>query len=492
MVLDTREFSLPVFHGWSTAARFIIRVCFGILMLALFACQNPETSGSNSSGSSKNGAPSTPTGLIATNATVTSLTITWNPVSGATSYQLFRTNSYSGPFTDLIYSGTGTTFTDTGLTSGNTYFYEIEATDSSGSSSLSTPASGTTIAVTPPSTPSNLSVGGFAATSLTITWSSASGASSYQLLRATISSGPFTQIFSGAGTTFTDTGLTTNTTYYYEVQATNTAGSSPLSSAVPGTTVANNNIYMTIYSGGLSVSTDGAANWTNYTTANGLTSYVGLGVFASGSTIYAATGYLGPGQGGLSISTNGGSSWTTYSNSTSSGFASLAAVGVYASGPNVYVATGSGVSISTTGGSSWTTYTTSDGLASNAVQGVYVSGSTIYAATQGGLSVSTTGGTSWTNYTTANGLGSNVVLGVYASGSTIYAATNGGLSVSTNSGTTWTTVSSLPATAAESVYASGSTIYVGTMNGLEISTNGGQSWTTYAPDGGDVRGVYAQ
>jgi hypothetical protein len=48
-------------------------------------------------------------------------------------------------------------------------------------------------------------------------------------------------------------------------------------------------------SGGLSFSTDGGTNFTNYTTAHGLASSVVSGAYASGSTIYAAT------AGGLSI-----------------------------------------------------------------------------------------------------------------------------------------------------------------------------------------------
>ena len=46
-------------------------------------------------------------------------------------------------------------------------------------------------------------------------------------------------------------------------------------------------------------------SFTNYTTANGLGANNVYGVYASGSSIYAAT------QGGLGISTNGGTSFTT-------------------------------------------------------------------------------------------------------------------------------------------------------------------------------------
>ena len=61
--------------------------------------------------------------------------------------------------------------------------------------------------------------------------------------------------------------------------------------------------------------------------------------------------------------------------------------GVYASGSSIYAATAFGLSISTNNGSSWSNYTTAQGLANDLVRGVYASGSSIYAATNGGLSI---------------------------------------------------------------------------------------------------------
>ena len=163
--------------------------------------------------------------------------------------------------------------------------------------------------------------------------------------------------------------------------------------------------------------------WTNYTTGSGLGNNSVYGVYAQGSTIYAATN-----NGGLSVSANNGTNWTTYT--TGSGLGNNVVPGVYASGSTIYAATyGGGLSVSANNGTNWTNYTIASGLGSNNVNGVYASGSTIYAATYGGLGVSANNGTSWTTYTSGSGLGNNSVFGVYASGSTIYAATFGGLSV---------------------------------------------------------------
>jgi hypothetical protein len=77
--------------------------------------------------------------------------------------------------------------------------------------------------------------------------------------------------------------------------------------------------------------------------------------------------------------------WTNYT--TGSGLANDNVNGVYADGSTIYAATSGGLSISTNNGTNWTNYTTGSGLGSDIVNGVYAAGSTIYAATSGGLSV---------------------------------------------------------------------------------------------------------
>jgi hypothetical protein len=131
--------------------------------------------------------------------------------------------------------------------------------------------------------------------------------------------------------------------------------------------------------GGLSISTDGGTTFTNRTTANGLGANWINGVYAVGSSVYAATETMG-----LSISTNGGANFTT-SNATNAGLGNNDVRGVYADGSSIFAATYGGLSISLDGGTTFTNYTS--GLGSDVVYGVYAVGSTIYAATAGGLSL---------------------------------------------------------------------------------------------------------
>lgn len=79
---------------------------------------------------------SAPTNVSAATASGTSINITWNAVSGASGYQIERSVNGSSGWTQI---GTPTTalYSDTGLTTGSTYFYRIRATNGAATSGYS-------------------------------------------------------------------------------------------------------------------------------------------------------------------------------------------------------------------------------------------------------------------------------------------------------------------------------------------------------------------
>jgi hypothetical protein len=68
-----------------------------------------------------------------------------------------------------------------------------------------------------------------------LTWNASSGATSYKVKRATVSGGPYTAVATPTGATYTDTGLSSGTTYYYVVSAVSTVGESGNSSQANAT-----------------------------------------------------------------------------------------------------------------------------------------------------------------------------------------------------------------------------------------------------------------
>jgi hypothetical protein len=76
---------------------------------------------------------------------------------------------------------------------------------------------------------------------VTLTWNAGGGATSYTVKRGAASGGPYTSIgtvTNPSPASFTDTGLTNGTTYYYVVSGTNSAGTSPNSAEVAATPAA--------------------------------------------------------------------------------------------------------------------------------------------------------------------------------------------------------------------------------------------------------------
>jgi cellulose 1,4-beta-cellobiosidase len=84
--------------------------------------------------------PAAPTNLTA-KAGKRKITLNWNASSGATSYNVKRSLTSGGPYTTIATGVTATTYTNTGLTSGVTYYYVVTAVNSAGESPNSNQAS---------------------------------------------------------------------------------------------------------------------------------------------------------------------------------------------------------------------------------------------------------------------------------------------------------------------------------------------------------------
>jgi glucoamylase len=87
-------------------------------------------------------APTAPTGLAVTGATGSTVSLSWTASANApTGYKVFRNGTQVG-------TATGTTYTDTGLTTSTSYTYYVEAYNNAGTSAASNSVTATTTATT--------------------------------------------------------------------------------------------------------------------------------------------------------------------------------------------------------------------------------------------------------------------------------------------------------------------------------------------------------
>jgi len=197
---------------------------FVLAIAALFqGCGGSGGSTASGGGGGTTGNPPAAPGALTATAGTGQVSLSWTASTGATSYNVLRSTTSGGPYTQ---TGTSTTtsYVDTTVTNGTTYYYAVTAVNSAGQSGNSNQASATPKAAVPGAPAGLTATAGSAQVSLS--WSASSGATSYNIMRATASSGPFTQIGTSTTTSYLDTAVTNGTTYYYIVTAVNSSGQS--------------------------------------------------------------------------------------------------------------------------------------------------------------------------------------------------------------------------------------------------------------------------
>ena len=159
-------------------------------------------------------------GFKAASSGYNSITLRWNSNPGATGYEIYRKSGSSYVRIKTITSSGITSYRNTGLKTGTTYYYKIRAisADTEGQKVQSNYASAYARPV--PSTPSvSLKAGSRKAT---VKWSRVSGASGYQVVRSLKKSSGFRTaktVTSGSRTYYVNKKLKKGKTYYFKVRA---------------------------------------------------------------------------------------------------------------------------------------------------------------------------------------------------------------------------------------------------------------------------------
>ena len=161
------------------------------------------------------------------------VSLSWSAASDALAYNLYRSTLEGN---EALYEQgvTGTTYSDSNVTDGITYYYEVSAANGVGESNLSQEVSATPLPPLP-SAPASLTATALSSSQISLTWTepAAPGNTGYPAASFTversIDGGAFTPLttLDGTASSFVDAnGLEPNFTYSYELSATNLAGTS--------------------------------------------------------------------------------------------------------------------------------------------------------------------------------------------------------------------------------------------------------------------------
>jgi hypothetical protein len=156
-------------------------------------------------------APGMPTNLRAT-VTASTITLLWNPSSGASGYRTYLDGAAAA-------TTTGTSYTFAGLSCGTSYRIAVEAYNGGGASPLASTTALTIACV--PVQPANLATTS-TATTITLTWSTSAGAEGYRLY----SDGALVTTAAVPTTSYTFTGFGCGTNHALAIEAYNSSGTS--------------------------------------------------------------------------------------------------------------------------------------------------------------------------------------------------------------------------------------------------------------------------
>jgi len=196
--------------------------------------------------------PQPPTNLVASTASSSQINLSWNTPSNnggsaITGYKIERSTSGGTWITIVSNTGnTGTTYSNTGLSPSTTYSYRVSAINSVGTSSPSNVSSATTsVQVSAPQPPTNLSATAVSSSQINLSWNTPSNNGGSQITGYKINRSDdggatwniLVQNTGSTGTTYSDTGLSPGTTHSYRVFAINSVGTSPSSNTASATTI---------------------------------------------------------------------------------------------------------------------------------------------------------------------------------------------------------------------------------------------------------------
>ena len=168
--------------------------------------------------------PAVPESFGAYSASYNSVRLTWAQVPGASGYRIYRATSSSGKYSlvKTITKGGTLGYTNSGRTSGRTYYYKIRAYRWVNKSRIYSSYSAVISCKPLPAVPGSFNAAVVNGATVKLTWARVGGSYGYQVYRSTAADGSYSlikTITSSKTLSFTNAGLTTGTEYSYMVRA---------------------------------------------------------------------------------------------------------------------------------------------------------------------------------------------------------------------------------------------------------------------------------
>ncbi len=184
-------------------------------------------------------APNAPTALTATIVSSSQINLTWTDNANNESGFKIERSLDGSSFTQIATVGANvTSYNNTGLAESTTYYYRVRSYNSSGDSAYTNTASATTPGA-PPNAPTGLTATAFSSSQINLAWTdNSSNESGFKIERKTGATGTYAEVATvGMNvTSYSDSGLTGETTYYYRVRSYNPNGASAYSNEANATT----------------------------------------------------------------------------------------------------------------------------------------------------------------------------------------------------------------------------------------------------------------
>lgn len=166
--------------------------------------------------------PATPVNARLGTVTNSSIQVLWNDVAGnETAYHVTWSRSEPISWQTVALPAGATSWQHTGLGPGETYYYFVRSCRGEACSAYTPGVVGTTGGVNPPALPENLRAGNTTATSIQILWDDASGdETGFEVAWTPVSAQTWSTVRLGANTTsWTHSGLSAGSSYYYAVRS---------------------------------------------------------------------------------------------------------------------------------------------------------------------------------------------------------------------------------------------------------------------------------